>query len=115
MEKIMPIFRDENDKLLTIIALIASIFLPVIPFLVLFFLKDNLSENSFAITKAFLNFEILLFVISLICWVPIVGWIICLIFGPIILLINAVIMLMGILSILNNKEVCIPKIVTLIN
>ena len=58
MKKIMPVFKDDQDKIIVVAMIIASMFLVFVPALiVVLFLKDKLSENSYAIAKMFLNFE----------------------------------------------------------
>ncbi|MBR6098426.1 DUF4870 domain-containing protein [bacterium] len=117
MEKFVPEFKDDNDRMIMIIMIIASIFFMfVTPMVVSLALKDQISESSYNISKAFLNFEILLLIVSLIfviiCMVPIIGWIVGFVLGSIvwtvIWIFNVVIVLMAVFAIAQNKEVQIP-------
>lgn len=106
---IMPIFKDERDKIMTVTMMILSIFFVFIPALItMLFLKDKISENSYVIAKALLNFELLLFVISLLFFIPLIGWIAGAILGPILMIFNVIVMLLALLAMANNKEVKIP-------
>lgn len=117
MEKFVPEFKDDNDRMIMIIMIIASIFFMFVPPMVVSLaLKDQISESSYNISKAFLNFEILLLIVSLIfviiCMVPIIGWIVGFVLGSIvwtvIWIFNVVIVLMAVFAIAQNKEVQIP-------
>lgn len=117
METIMPLFKDENDKTIMIISLILTIFFCFIPFLLVFLLlKDKLSENSVAISKAYLNFELLLFIISIgINLIPILGQIIGILFiFPAVLILNLIFPIWSALSISNNQPVKVPVLIKFI-
>ena len=76
MKKIMPVFKDEKDKVVAVAMIIASMFLVFVPaLLVVLFGKSYVSESTYEISKAFFNFELLLFLISLVFVIPVVGWI----------------------------------------
>ena len=61
MKKIMPVFKDEKDKVVAVAMIIASMFLVFIPaLLVVLFGKSYVSESTYEISKAFFNFELLL-------------------------------------------------------
>ncbi len=118
METIMPLFKDENDKTIIIVSLILTIFFWFIPFLLVFLLmKDKLSENSVAITKAYLNFELLLFIISIgINLIPVIGQIIgILIIFPLFILIGLIFPVWSLLSIANNQPVKVPVLIKFIS
>ena len=66
MEKFMPEFKDDNDKLIMIaMFLSALIFMFISPLVVMLACKNVISETSYKIAKAFLNFELLLLIVSI--------------------------------------------------
>ena len=109
MKKIVLNFKDENDRLAVIILILTSIFLSFIPsLLAVFFGKKYLSECSFEIAKAIFNFELLLFLISLIFMIPILGWLLAVFLAPIIIILNVVIMIINLCALGKNSELKIP-------
>ena len=106
---IMPVFKDDQDKIIVVAMFVASLFLVFIPALiVMLFLKNQVSENSYAIAKGLLNFELLLFLISLLFFVPVIGWLLGAIAGPLMMIFNAIIVVLSLISIAKSSEVKIP-------
>lgn len=109
MKKIMPMFKDDKDKIITIAMVVASMFFIFIPaLLVVLLLKEKISENSYQIAKMFLNFELLLFLVSLIFLVPVIGWIFGVVLGPIIMIFNVIICVLALCSTTKGTEVKVP-------
>ena len=106
---VIPEFNSDNDRLITIGTIILSICLSFIPPLItVLFAKSSISESSYRIAKALFNFELLLFLISLISVIPIIGWIVGIILIPILVIYNAIILLVALLAIAKQQEVKIP-------
>lgn len=109
MGKVMPLFNDDRDKIITVGMIITSIFFVFVPALiVVLFLKEKISENSYQIAKMFLNFELLLFLISLVFAIPVIGWILGVILGPIMMIFNAMICIIALCAATKGMEVKIP-------
>lgn len=109
MKTFIPEFKDDTDKIITVAMFITSIFFIFIPALVvILLLKDQVSERSYEITKAFLNFEIIMFLISLLFLIPIIGWLVGIVGVPIMAIINIVIIVMALCSVAKGSEVKIP-------
>lgn len=109
MKKIMPVFKDEKDKLIVVAMLITSIFFSFVPALVVvFFLKDLTSDSSNSIAKMFFNFELLLFLVSLIFIIPIIGQIIALILAPLMMILNVVMCVINLCAIGKDSEIKLP-------
>lgn len=109
IKKIMPSFKDDQDKIIVVAMIIASMFLVFVPALiVVLFLKDKLSENSYAIAKMFLNFELLLFLVSLIFAVPLIGWILGVILGPLMMILNVIICIVNLCAVAKSAEIKVP-------
>lgn len=117
MEKFMPEFKDDNDKLIMIaMFLSALIFMFISPLVVMLACKNVISETSYKIAKAFLNFELLLLIVSIlfviISMIPVIGWIVGIliggIFGLALYIVNVVIILMAVFAISQMQEVKIP-------
>lgn len=117
MEKFMPEFKDDNDKLIMIaMFLSALIFMFISPLVVMLACKNVISETSYKIAKAFLNFELLLLIVSIlfviISMIPVIGWIVGIliggIFGLALYIVNVVIILMAVFAISQKQEVKIP-------
>jgi len=109
MTKILPQFKDDTDKLITLAMIICSIFFIFIPSLIVIFIPKNyISESTYEIAKAFFNFELLLTIISLFFIVPVIGWIVGAIVAPILMIFNVIIVLINILALAGNKELSIP-------
>ena len=71
-------------------------------------LKEQISEKSYNIAKAFLNFELLLFLVSLLFAVPVIGWLVGVILAPLMCIFNVIIVIIDLCAISNNTEVKIP-------
>lgn len=109
MKSFIPEFKDDTDKIITVAMLVTSIFFIFIPALVvMLLLKEQVSERSYEITKAFLNFEITMFLISLLFLIPIVGWLAGIVGAPILAIVNIVIVVMALCGIAKGSEVKIP-------
>ena len=109
MKKIMPSFKDDRDKIIVVAMMITSLFLLFIPALiVIFLLKDQISENSYNISKAFLNFELMLFIISLFCAIPIIGWLAAFILCPILYILNVIIIIIDLCAAAKGTELTVP-------
>jgi len=109
MKKIMPMFKDDKDKIIIVAMTLLSMFFVFVPALVVvLFFKEQISENSYQISKSFLNFELLLFLISLIFAVPVVGWLLGVIFAPLMMIFNIIIVFLAMCSIAKGAEVKIP-------
>ena len=109
MKKIMPLFKDDRDKIIMVAMIIASMFFVFIPaLLVVLLLKERISENSYQIAKMFLNFELLLFLISLIFMVPVIGWLIGIVLGPLLMIFNAIICIIDLCALVKGAEVKVP-------
>ena len=111
MKKIMPAFRDDNDKLITLAMVITAVFLVFIPPLVVILLpRKYTSDSTYEIAKTLFNFELLMFLVSLLFLVPIIGWIAGAILTPIFLIINVVIAIINVIAISQNTELKIPEL-----
>lgn len=109
MKKITPAFNDDKDRLITVSMLILSMFTLFIPsVIVIFLLRSYISESSYQIAKAVFNLELLLFLISLLFAIPIIGWIAGAVLGPIIGIANVVILVIALCAIAKGGEVSIP-------
>ena len=117
MKKFMPEFKDDNDRTIMVFMILATIFLTFIsPLVVTMAMKEHISESSYNISKAFLNFELLLLIVSVIfiivCLIPGIGWVIGFLLGSIIWtgiwVFNVVIAIMALFAISQDKEVSVP-------
>lgn len=109
MKKFLPNFKDDRDKMLMLIMTMTSVFLFFMPScLAVIFLKDKISDSSYEIAKMFFNFELILFFISLIFVIPIIGWIFAFLLGPILMIFNVIICSLALISLTKNSEVKIP-------
>jgi len=107
--KITPLFKDDTDKIIIVGMIILSIFFFLFPSLIVVLcLKNQISENSYNISKSLLNFEILIFLISLICMIPILGWLLAILLCPILEIINIIVMILALCSIGKNSDVNVP-------
>ena len=109
MKRIVPSFKDDTDRLIIVGTLITSMFFMFIPsLLVVLFAKERMSENSYEIGKAIFNFELLLFLVSLVFMIPIIGWLVGFILGPLMIIYNIIIMIINMCAISENRETKIP-------
>ena len=109
MKKIMPLFKDDQDKIIVVAMIIASMFLVFVPaLLAVLFLKDKLSENSYAIAKSFLNFELILFLVSLIFAVPVIGWLLGVVLAPLMMIGNVIVCIINLCAVAKVAELKIP-------
>lgn len=109
MKKIMPSFKDDTDKIIVVAVLILSMFFLFLPgLLVILFGKNYVSESSYEISKGFFNFELLLFLISLLFAVPVIGWIAGVILAPLFAIFNIIIIVIDLCAISKGAELKIP-------
>ena len=109
MKKIVPAFKDDNDKIIVVAIIVTSMFLIFVPaLLVVLLLKDKISESSYQIAKMFLNFELLLFLVSLIFAIPVIGWLLGLVLGPLMMIFNVIICVINLCSVAKMTEVKVP-------
>ncbi len=109
MKPIMPIFREDRDKLIAVSVVLLSLFFFFIPsMLVILFGKNYIDENSYNISKATFNFELFIFLVSLVCIIPIIGWLIGLILVPILYIWNVIVIVLALCAIAKGSEVKIP-------
>ena len=109
MKAIALVFKDDRDKLVAVATIILSLFFMFIPsLLVVIFLKEKISEGTYNIAKAFFNFELLLFLISLFFAVPVIGWAVAIILAPLMCVFNAVIVIIALCAVAKGSEVKVP-------
>lgn len=109
MKQIMPIFNEDKDKLIAVTVVLLSMFFFFIPSLLIILLgKNYIDDNSYNISKAIFNFELFIFLVSLICIVPIIGWLIGLILIPLLYIWNVIVTVIALCSIGKGSEVRIP-------
>ena len=109
MKEIIPAFRDDNDKIVVVAMFILSIFFFLFPALIVILCcKNQISESSYQIAKALLNFELLMFIVSLFCMIPIIGWIFGLIICPLLMIINVIVVIINMCAIAKQAPVKIP-------
>lgn len=109
MTKIMPAFRNEDDRIITIAVILTSIFFVFIPSLIaILCLKDKLSDEACGIIKSIFNFELFIFIISLFFMIPIIGWFAGFFITPVLAIWNAIVMIIALCSIAKGKEVSVP-------
>lgn len=109
MTKIMPVFMNEDDRIITLAVLLTSLFFIFIPSLIaVLCLKDKLSEEALRIIKSVFNYELFLFIISLFFMIPLVGWIAGFVIAPLLAIWNAIVIIIALCSIAKDKEVNIP-------
>ncbi|MBR6298628.1 MAG: DUF4870 domain-containing protein [Candidatus Gastranaerophilales bacterium] len=111
MIKKFPIeFKDDTDRII-IVAMFICCFFPLLfipPLVVILLLKKFISEKSYNIAKAFFNFQLLMFLISLIFVIPVVGWMLAIVAAPILYIANIVIIILALCSIIKGGEMKIP-------
>ena len=109
MTKIMPVFKNDEDKIITVITLLTSIFFIFLPsLLAMLCFKDKLSNEAYLVVKSVFNYELFLFIISLFFIIPVIGWLAGLVIAPLFAIWNTIVMIIGLCSIAKNKEVSIP-------
>ena len=109
MKVITPIFKNDIDKLITLAMIICSLFFIFIPaLLVIVCLRNYISESSYEISKAFFNFELLLFLIGLIFLIPVIGWIAWFVVSPILMIFNVVVIVIDICALAKGSDIKVP-------
>ena len=110
MKKISPVFKNDTDKLIALAMIIFSMFFIFIPALIVIFLPKNIiSDTTYALAKAFFNFELLLFLISLTFIIPVIGWLLGVILGPILIIVNIIFIIINICAMAGNNEMKVPS------
>ena len=110
MRNFTPTFKDDKDRLITLAMFITSIFFIFVPSLIVIFVpKDYISESTYEIGKTLFNFELLLFLISLLFMIPVIGWIVGFIIAPLLMIWNVIIIIINLCAIAGNKELKIPE------
>ncbi len=111
MQILVPEFKDDKDRLITIGMILTSAFLSFVPSLIVIFIpKEYISESTYQIAKAFFNFELTLFIISLFTIIPIIGWICGIFILPIVMIVNVIVILLCIINISKNNQFKVPEI-----
>ena len=109
MKIITPAFNDDTDKVIAVATVLLSLCLLFIPgLLVILLLKEKISESTYQIAKAFLNFELLLFLITLLFLIPVIGWLLGVILGPVLCIFNAIIIVLVLCAIAKGGDIKIP-------
>lgn len=107
--KIIPVYKDDTDKIITILTAVCTIFCGFIaPLITVLLLKQYLSSESYEISKAFLNFEIFLALISLIAIIPILGLIAGIFVLPILYIWNIIVVVLAVSSMVKKAPVNVP-------
>ena len=110
MKNISTQFKDDTDRMRTLAMFILTLFFAFIPSLIVVFIPKNyISESTYEIAKSLFNFELLLFLISLLCLIPIIGWIASFIIAPVLLIWNAVIVIINLCSIAKENTAKLPE------
>ena len=110
MRRFNPEFKDDKDRLITLAMLIASMFFVFVPSLIVIFIPKNyISETTYEVAKTLFNFELLLFLISLLFVIPIIGWIVGFIVAPILMIWNVIVIIINLCAFASNKELKIPE------
>ena len=108
--EITPQFKDEQDKMIALATILASMFLFFIPALIVIVCaKEYVSESTYKISKAFFNFELFLFILSLVFIVPLIGFILKIIFLPLLILFNVIVVIYNVFNIAGNKKIKTPR------
>ena len=95
MKIISLAFKDDRDKICAVATVLLSLFLLFIPsLLVVLLLKEKISESTYEIAKALVNFELLLFIISLLFIIPVIGWLLAVVGAPLLCIINAIVVIL---------------------
>ena len=109
MKEITCEFKDDTDKLITLAMIILSAFFIFIPSLVVIFVpKQYISDSTYNIAKAFFNFELLLFIISLFFAIPIIGWIVGFIIAPFMMIVNVIIVIINLCALAKKSLIKVP-------
>lgn len=105
MESIAPEFKNDDEKNMVAAVLIVSLILAFIPSLVAYlFCKKSFSENGLAIVRAFLNFDAILVIFSVVIGI---------VDAPdflykVIYIAHAAVAILSVAAIANKKRVEIP-------
>lgn len=106
METILPEFKDINENnAIRLIAILTVLFFIIPPVLVFFFMGETLSPAAKSVTKAFLNFEILIFILLFICGIPVLGWLVAPLLAPFACVAHLIVTIGATLCIINNQPI----------
>ena len=106
MACIEPVFKDDTDKMIVVSMFVMSIFFLILaPLPIILCAKNNISENSYKMAKALFNMELLLFLLSLVSLIPILGWIVGFFLVPILMIINILTIILGLCAIAKQTTV----------
>ena len=109
MKRIEPVFKDDKDKLITLAMIVCSLFFIFIPSLIVIFIpKQYISETTYEISKAFFNFELLMFLISLFFMIPIIGWLAACFVAPIMMILNVIIVVINLCALAKKDTIKVP-------
>ena len=110
MKNITAEFKDDIDRMITLAMFVITLFAGFTPSLIAIFIpKKYISESTYEIAKTLFNFELLLFLVSLLCWIPFIGWLASLIIVPVILIWNTVIVVINLCSIAKENTAKLPE------
>ena len=110
MKNIVAEFKDDKDRMITVAMFIFTLFFSLIPSLIVIFIpKTYISECTYSIAKTLFNFELLLFLISLLCVIPFIGWLASIIIVPVILIWNTIIVVINLCSLAKDGVVKLPE------
>ena len=101
--------RDDNDRLILILMMFCTLFLLIFsPAIVIFGLKDKVSESTLNISKAFFNFDLMMILVSLLFMIPILGWLLGVILGPIMIIVNVIVVVINLCAVAKGGEAKVP-------
>ena len=110
MKDYSPVFKDDKDRLITLAMFITSIFFVFIPSLIVIFVPKNyISESTYEIAKSMFNLELLLFLISLLFIIPIIGWVVGFFVVPIMMVFNIIVIVVNLCAIAGGSKIQIPE------
>ena len=110
MKNIVAEFKDDKDRMITLAMLILALFCGFIPPLVVVFIpKEYISESTYEIAKTLFNFELLLFLISLLCLIPVLGWLASFLIVPVLLIWNTIVIIISLCSMAKDNVVKLPS------
>ncbi|MBR1776628.1 DUF4870 domain-containing protein [bacterium] len=109
MKRLVPAFKDDNDRMILVLMMVCSLFLLILsPIIVIFGLKDKVSDGTMEISKAFFNFELMMLLISLLFMVPIIGWLLAVILAPLMVILNVIVVVINLCAVAKGGELKVP-------
>jgi len=112
MNKFQVAFKDNSDKQIVMLTMLAGILFGFLAFgVTAFCFSSNLSEQSKKIINAFLNFDLILFIVAIaIGFIPFINFL-SILLSPVLWIVNLIIILKALKAINdNNNEIEIPVI-----